>query len=106
MAIVLRTDYIEQALPQREIFAVQDEVRRCHEALCTKSGKGGEFTGWLTLPLDYDKNEWQRIKAAAAKIQQEAQVLLVIGIGGRISAPGPPSNFAFSVLQQQKKEDP
>ena len=45
-------------------------------------GPGGDYTGWVTLPRDYDKEEFARIQAAAKKIQQQSQVLVVIGIGG------------------------
>ena len=48
----------------------------------TGSGAGGEFTGWVRLPEDYDKAEFARIKAAAKKIQRDSQALVVIGIGG------------------------
>ena len=50
--------------------------------LANHDGPGGDFTGWVTLPRDYDKDEFVRIQAAAKKIQQQSQVLLVIGIGG------------------------
>ncbi len=53
-----------------------------HEALHAKSGPGGEFLGWLDLPESYDKEEFSRIKKAAAKIQADSEVLVVIGIGG------------------------
>lgn len=52
------------------------------EKLDKASGAGGEFTGWVHLPRDYDKEEFARIKAAAAKIKKDAEVLVVIGIGG------------------------
>ena len=44
--------------------------------------RGGEFTGWVHLPRDYDRAEFDRIKAAAAKIQSDSKALVVIGIGG------------------------
>ena len=52
------------------------------ELLDQGSGLGGEFTGWVHLPRDYDKEEFARIQAAAKKIQADSQVLVVIGIGG------------------------
>ena len=45
-------------------------------------GKGGEFTGWVNLPRDYDRQEFDRITAAAAKIRSDSKALVVIGIGG------------------------
>jgi len=50
--------------------------------LARHDGPGGEFTGWVNLPMDYDKEEFARIKAAAANICRQSQVLVVIGIGG------------------------
>ena len=52
------------------------------EQLVSKSGAGNDFLGWIDLPVNYDKEEFARIKAAAKKIQSDSEVLLVIGIGG------------------------
>ena len=52
------------------------------ELLVSKTGPGNDFLGWIDLPDDYDKEEFARIKKAAAKIQSDSEVLLVIGIGG------------------------
>ncbi len=50
--------------------------------LLSKTGAGNDFLGWIDLPVDYDKEEFARIKKAAAKIQSDSDVLVVIGIGG------------------------
>ena len=52
------------------------------ELLVSKTGAGNDFLGWIDLPVAYDKEEFARIKKAAAKIQSDSEVLLVIGIGG------------------------
>ncbi len=52
------------------------------ELLVSKTGPGNDFLGWIDLPVDYDKEEFARIKKAAAKIQSDSEILLVIGIGG------------------------
>ena len=52
------------------------------DTLLSKSGAGADFLGWIDLPIYYDKDEFGRIKAAAAKIQADSDVLLVVGIGG------------------------
>ena len=62
--------------------ALSPRLRIAHDRLQTGSGAGGEFTGWVRLPEDYDKAEFARIKAAAKKIQRDSQALVVIGIGG------------------------
>ena len=52
------------------------------DLLVSKTGAGNDFLGWIDLPVDYDKDEFARIKKAAEKIQNDSEVLLVIGIGG------------------------
>ncbi len=52
------------------------------EVLVSKSGAGNDFLGWIDLPVNYDKVEFERIKKAAEKIRKDSDVLLVIGIGG------------------------
>ena len=52
------------------------------EQLLSRTGAGNDFLGWIDLPVDYDKEEFNRIKKAAKKIQEDSEVLLVIGIGG------------------------
>lgn len=52
------------------------------ELLVSRTGAGNDFLGWIDLPIDYDKEEFARIKKAAEKIQKDSEVLLVIGIGG------------------------
>ncbi|MBR5178828.1 MAG: glucose-6-phosphate isomerase [Lachnospiraceae bacterium] len=52
------------------------------EELVSKTGAGNDFLGWIDLPVKYNKKEFARIKEAAAKIQSDSDVLLVIGIGG------------------------
>ncbi len=67
-------------LPYEEALAPRLKI--AHDKLQNASGAGGEFTGWVHLPRDYDKEEFARVKAAAAKIQANSKALVVIGIGG------------------------
>lgn len=67
---------------EEEILNVKEQVRAAHNALHNKTGAGSDFLGWVTLPKDYDKEEFARIKAAAEKIRNDSDVLIVIGIGG------------------------
>ena len=69
-------------IPQDYLAARQGRLEKAADMLANHSGPGGDFTGSVTLPRDYDKEEFARIKAAAKKIQQQSQVLLVVGIGG------------------------
>ncbi len=69
-------------LPENYAQTRQEGLKAAAQMLADHSGPGGDFTGWVTLPRDYDKEEFARIQAAAKKIQQQSQVLVVIGIGG------------------------
>ena len=65
-----------------ELKAMEAKVLAAKDTLVNKTGEGNDFLGWIDLPVDYDKEEFARIKAAAKKIQSDSDVLLVIGIGG------------------------
>lgn len=65
-----------------EIGNMKAAVMGAKEVLVSKSGAGNDFLGWIDLPVDYDKEEFARIKKAAEKIKSDSEVLIVIGIGG------------------------
>ena len=65
-----------------EIQNIKAQVLAAKETLVSGTGAGNDFLGWIDLPVQYDKEEFARIKAAAKKIQEDSEVLLVIGIGG------------------------
>ena len=67
-------------MPYEEALAPR--LKLAQEKLQNGSGAGGDFTGWVHLPRDYDKEEFARIQAAAAKIRKDSKALVVIGIGG------------------------
>ncbi len=69
-------------LPQDWLDERVSALQSAHAMLEKGNGPGGEFTGWVHLPKDYDKEEFARIKAAAARIRQDSEALVVIGIGG------------------------
>ena len=69
-------------VPEDYLTTREERLARAARMLATHTGPGGDFTGWVTLPRDYDKEEFTRIQAAAKKIQKQSQVLVVIGIGG------------------------
>lgn len=62
--------------------AMSKRVLDAKEVLVSRTGSGKDFLGWLDLPVDYDKEEFARIKKAAKKIQSDSEILIVIGIGG------------------------
>ena len=67
---------------QDELNQMKVLVDEVSEKLHNKSGAGNDFLGWLDLPIDYDKEEFDRIKKASDKIKSDSEVLVVIGIGG------------------------
>lgn len=69
-------------LTSNELEGMKSCVSTIHNMIHNKTGLGNDFLGWVDLPKNYDKNEFERIKKAAKKIQSDSDVLLVIGIGG------------------------
>ena len=84
MSIKLNCKYLDTFLTASDIDAVKGEVKDAYEKLYSQKADaaGNDFHGWLSLPENYDKDEFARIKAAAAKIKADSDVLVVIGIGG------------------------
>ena len=67
---------------EHEMEYMSGLAAQAKEKLLSKTGAGNDFLGWIDLPVDYDKEEFDRIKKAAEKIRNDSEVLLVIGIGG------------------------
>jgi len=65
-----------------EVKFMKAQAEAVKEVLLQRKGAGNDFLGWIDLPVDYDKEEFARIQKAAAKIQSDSEVLIVIGIGG------------------------
>lgn len=80
------------------------------ELLLSKEGAGKDFLGWIDLPVDYDKEEFARIKEAAKKIQNDSEVLLVIGIGGSYLGARAAIEFLghsfYNVLDKESRKTP
>ena len=69
-------------ISDHEIASMKKIAENAKDELLGREGAGNDFLGWIDLPVDYDKEEFARIKDAAKKIQGDSEVLLVIGIGG------------------------
>ncbi len=82
MNLNFNSKYAESFIEKGELEAIKGEIVAAHEALHSKTGKGNDFLGWVDLPVDYDKAEFEEIKKAAEKIKKDSDVLVVIGIGG------------------------
>ncbi len=82
LAIKLNSKYLEGFVAQHEIDAMKAQLEAANNTLVNKSGLGNDFLGWVDLPVNYDKEEFARIKAAAERIKEKCDILVVIGIGG------------------------
>lgn len=82
MSLKLNSKYVNKFIGEDEMNGIKEQVETAAKVLHEKTGLGNDFLGWLDLPVDYDKEEFARIKAAAEKIKKTADILIVIGIGG------------------------
>ncbi len=82
MAIKFNYSFAEQFLRENDLLGLKSQVKAAHDMLEAKNGLGNDFLGWVNLPTDYDKEEFERIKKAAQKIKEDTDILIVIGIGG------------------------
>jgi len=82
--MTLSFDYanVKPYMNQSEVDNLSPFVQVAHEMLHNKKGPGSDYLGWVTLPFDYDKEEFARIKQAAERIRNSSDALIVIGIGG------------------------
>ncbi|SFC43944.1 glucose-6-phosphate isomerase [Clostridium uliginosum] len=100
----------EAFIKEYELDYMEGMVKDSHDRLHNKTGQGKDFLGWIDLPVDYDKEEFARIKKAAEKIKSDSDVLIVIGIGGsylgaRAAVEMLTSNF-HNILDNDKRKTP
>jgi glucose-6-phosphate isomerase len=108
----LQFDY-SKALPflaQHEVDYLADQVSLAHDQLHKGSGAGADYLGWIDLPVNYDKEEFARIQAAAKQIQSDSEALVVIGIGGSYlgarAAIEMLSHSFYNLLPKDKRKTP
>lgn len=82
MSVKFNEKYLNGFVKEEEFDAIWPQVELAHKQLAAKNGPGSDFLGWVDLPVNYDKEEFARIKEAAEKIRSDSDVLIVIGIGG------------------------
>jgi glucose-6-phosphate isomerase len=108
----LQFDYAgaQMFLAEKEISNLSNYVTSAHNMLHEKTGPGNDFLGWVDLPLNYDKNEFERIKKCAQKIKNDSDVLVVIGIGGSYlgakAAIDALSHSFYNNLPKEKRKTP
>lgn len=82
MSLKFNSKYSESIVSPADIKAIAPKAVKAMDTLMSKTGEGNDFLGWVDLPTNYDKEEFDRIKKSAEYIKKNADVLIVIGIGG------------------------
>lgn len=108
----IQFDYskIGKFVQEHEISNLQQQVTTADSMLRNATGAGSDYLGWINLPKDYDKEEFARIKEAAKKIQNESEVLVVLGIGGSYLGAKAALDFLnhtfYNLLGSDKRKTP
>ena len=105
MTLALNDKYIKPFIDEKELASMQSEVSAAHRVLMEGTGEGSDFLGWVRLPETYDKEEYARVKKAAAKIQKSCDVFIVIGIGGSYLGSRAVIEFLKSPMYNNLKKD-
>ena len=82
MTLKFNSKYSESIVTKADIEAIAPKAVAAMDTLMSKTGEGNDFLGWIDLPTNYDKEEFDRIKKSAEYIKKNSDVLIVIGIGG------------------------
>lgn len=105
MSVSFNGAYLSEFVQDYEFGAMQAQVGAAHRTLHAGTGLGNDFLGWLTLPTDYDKEEFARIRAAAARIKKDTDVFIVIGIGGSYLGARAAIELLQSPLYNNRRKD-
>ncbi|MCM1524912.1 MAG: glucose-6-phosphate isomerase [Ruminococcus sp.] len=101
----LNTKYLEDFIAPHELEAAKAQTELAAKILSDRSGAGSDFLGWTDLPVNYDKEEFGRIKAAAERIKSNSDALIVIGIGGSYLGARAAIELMRSPLYNNLKKD-
>ena len=105
MSIKVNDSFLKGFLDESELLAMQSRADSAFSLVKEANGPGSDFLGWSTLPMDYDREEFSRIKIAAEKIRKSCDVLVVIGIGGSYLGARAAIEFVKSPLYNNLKKD-
>ncbi len=107
MGLKLDGKYLKGFVRDHELAECAPAVKAAHDTLENRNGPGNDFLGWVDLPVNYDKEEFARIKKAAEKIKSDSRVLIVIGIGGSyLGARAAIEALKSSLYNSLKKQTP
>lgn len=96
-------NYAKSFIDENELFKIQKEVNRARKVLEKGTGEGNEYLGWVNLPNDYNKEEFERIIQAAKRIRKQSKVLVVIGIGGSYLGSKAAIEYMKPYFEKRKK---
>ncbi len=105
MSLKLIDSFCASFVGADEVEGIKPAVLAAKKTLIEGTGAGADFTGWVDLPVNYDKEEYARIKAAAERIKKSCDVLIVIGIGGSYLGARAAIEFLKSPLYNTLKKD-
>lgn len=105
MALRLETKYIDDIITSDMYSGIQAQISSAASVLRNGTGAGSDFRGWIDLPINYDKSEFERIKKAAEKIKKSCDVFIAIGIGGSYLGARAAIEFVKSPFYNAKKKD-
>lgn len=103
--VKLNEKFLSDFVAPHEIEYMRPLASAAHDMLINGTGAGNDFLGWVKLPVDYDKEEFARIKNAAEKIKQNSDILVVIGIGGSYLGARAAIEFCKSPLYNNLSKD-
>ena len=98
MSIQVDLKHLNGFVRNEEMEGIAPQVKTAHHMLHNGTGMGNDYIGWLALPTNYDKEEFERIQKAAKQIQSDTDILIVIGIGGSYLG----ARAAIEFLKSQK----
>ncbi len=105
MSLKINERFLSDFVAEHEISYLEPFTKVAHELLLSGKGQGNDFHGWVDLPVNYDKEEFARIKVAADKIKKHSEILVVIGIGGSYLGARAAIEFVKSPLYNELKKD-
>ena len=105
MSLKVVDKFLSDFVKSDDVSALSVEAKNAYNLVKSGKGEGADFLGWLTLPMDYDKEEFARIKNASEKIKKNSDILVVIGIGGSYLGARAAIEFVKSPLYNNLKKD-
>ncbi len=105
MAIKLNTKYLEGFIKAHELEQIKREVATAHDILLEKGEPAEKPTGWIDLPVNYDKEEFDRIISTSEKIRKSCDIFIAIGIGGSYLGARGAFEFVNGTLANLTKKD-